>query len=472
MNSSQPFASTKEIPSAPTFRSAASSRTKTSFGRIGIALLILALLVACILFFIDDLKRLAIASAAWRAQIFTPPPALAAENRALRTWHTAQFFWDFSAYPIARMHRLKLLSPTLKPLVAEIARRQAAGEDMQYSMHIYREIRWRLNFTADVATTRARIEDLRESLSHPELQAAAGEQQPSDGSWGLGINVWYLRLYYSVEEGLKAGKPRKYPLRFLDRVNSSQKLKAQLSSDLFDYLTGTGTFNREETDETFSAIARLLFSNHPIDYPFDPGLKDSLQSFVDDWQNPSTGFWGQWIVDRHGNIWKMDDMAMTFHVVSDLKGRLKHRDMIARRLLQLDGINFPSGIRFNGHYENHLNWDAVIILRYAWPDLDEQTRQQARAEISRMLDWCLHQSYQADGSFKTSDLDDTTGDTYMYGVYFLRDVGYFNKQDRFWTDQDFPDGKSVHDRIATRVRAIGLNDPGLEEAYKTLNAVE
>jgi hypothetical protein len=78
----------------------------------------------------------------------------------------------------------------LKPLVKEIARRQAAGEGMQYSMHIYREIRWRLNFTPDVEGTRARIADLRQSLNQPEQQKMAAQQQPSDGSWGMGINVW------------------------------------------------------------------------------------------------------------------------------------------------------------------------------------------------------------------------------------------------------------------------------------------
>jgi hypothetical protein len=58
---------------------------------------------------------------------------------------------------------------------------------------------------------------------------------------------------------------------------------------------------------------------------------------------------------------------MTFHVISDLKGQVQHQDMIARRLLQLDNVNFPAGIRFDGHYENHLNWDAVKIFRSAWP---------------------------------------------------------------------------------------------------------
>jgi hypothetical protein len=47
----------------------------------------------------------------------------------------------------------------------------------------------------------------------------------------------------------------------------------------------------------------------------------------------------------------MDDMGMTFHVISDLKGEVQHKDRIARRLLQLDRVNFPAGILFDGHYE-------------------------------------------------------------------------------------------------------------------------
>ena len=71
----------------------------------------------------------------------------------------------------------------------------------------------------------------------------------------------------------------------------------------------------------------------------------------------------------------MDDMGMTFHVISDLKGEVQHKDRIARRLLQLDRVNFPAGILFDGHYENHLNWDAVKIFRSAWPNLDDATRE-------------------------------------------------------------------------------------------------
>jgi len=165
---------------------------------------------------------------------------------------------------------------------------------MHYSMHIYREGRWRLNFTPDLATTRARISDLRQSLTQPLEQKLAAEQQASDGSWGLGIDAWYLRLYYSVDQAKECSPPPRYSLSFLDRINSPEKLDAQLDSDLRNDFTKTGVFNREELDETFSAIARLLFETQQTGcYAFHPQLKDTLRAFVERWQNPQTGCWGQ-----------------------------------------------------------------------------------------------------------------------------------------------------------------------------------
>jgi hypothetical protein len=249
--------------------------------------LILAVLgLALMLWFArQPLERIVIAIRTWQAGIFTPP-SFASVSRWSRFREEAQFYWDLSDLRVAWAQRLKELNPIVKPLVKEIARRQNAGENMQYSMHIYSEIRWRLNFTPDVETTRRRIADLRQSLAEPELQKMTGQQQQTDGSWGFGLDVWYLRLYYSVDHVKEAhGKP-KYPFLFLDRINSPEKLTAQLNSDLYDNFIRTRTFNREELDETFSAVARLLFSSQPIAYDFHPKLRDTLRQFVEAWQNP------------------------------------------------------------------------------------------------------------------------------------------------------------------------------------------
>jgi len=436
--------------------------------RLWIVLIIILILIFAAYALREQLSRVAIAIVIYRGHTFTPPSRITSESWWPRFRTKAQFYWDISALRIAREKRLKLLNPSIKPLIKEINRRQSEGIAMSYSMHIYREIRWLLNFTPDTATTRLRIEDLRKSISQPALQKLASEQQASDGSWGAGINVWYLRLYYSVDHIEDTIYPA-FPLSFLDRINSPEKLKAQLDLVLYDNFTKTGIFNREELDETFSAIARLLHKSKQKVYVFHPQLDSALKDYVKNWQNPSTGCWGQWMVDRSGNIWKMDDVGITFHVISDFKGQVEHKDLIAKRLLQLDHLDFPAGIKFDGHFENHLNWDAVKIFRYAWPFLDTVTREKVRHEISSMLNWCLTNSYQPDGSFKISDLDDTMEDAYRYGVAFLSETGYFESKNRFWTNQNFPEAKSVRDQIETKLMSIGLKSSGLRDAYETLN---
>jgi hypothetical protein len=74
-----------------------------------------------------------------------------------------------------------------------------------------------------------------------------------------------------------------------------------------------------------------------------------------------------------------------------------------------------------------------------------------------MLHWSLAESYQPDGSFKVSDLDDTPADAMQYGFRFLRDVGFFSKAKRFWTDEDFPQSPALQAQIETRRAAMGLN---------------
>ena len=59
---------------------------------------------------------------------------------------------------------------------------------------------------------------------------------------------------------------------------------AQLNSDLYNNFIQTRVFNREELDETFSALGRLLFSSERTAYNWNPQLRDSLRQFVKHWQ--------------------------------------------------------------------------------------------------------------------------------------------------------------------------------------------
>jgi hypothetical protein len=53
----------------------------------------------------------------------------------------------------------------------------------------------------------------------------------------------------------------------------------------------------------------------------------------------------------------------------------------------------------------------------------------------------------------------------FHGVLFLRDVGFFERRRRFWTNEDFQEEAAIRTRMEARLRATGLNDPNLKDAY-------
>lgn len=403
-----------------------------------------------------------------QARIFIPI-ATGPDNRTPGLLTEIQFLRDVGDLRKRIQAGGKDFKDELKPLVKTISKRQTQGKNVSYSLQIYREIRWLVNFTSDDSATRARIAELKQSLESDADQSFAEEQQP-DGSWGPGYKVWFMKLFGTVNEGLSVGKKAKYPLTFLDRINSPERLTNYLWSVVRDDFLKTGVINRMEADESISILGRLILGDVKCDYPVHPQLKEAYLKFVDDWQNPETGCWGTWFVGRDGTVWRMDDVGMTFHMVSRTEERTKYLDKIAGRVLQLSAFDFPMGIRMDGQYENHLNWDVVVIFRQAWPHLDSPTREAARAEISRMLKWSLAESYQPDGSFKTSAIDDTFGDAMEYGVRFLRETGFFNQKERFWTDQEFPEAETIRTKIKARIESAGLNTPELKRAHKKLVA--
>ncbi len=303
------------------------------------------IVVLCTFIYRAQLFRAVVAYKVYQARVFTPPP-MASKSAWRRFTETAQFYWDFAGWVMARERRLKQFKPALKPLLKEINRREAVGEDMGYSMHVYREIRWLLNFTPRDNETQAEIARLRRSLTLPQSQQhLASEQQSSDGSWGLGLTSWYLRLYYSVGQVKECRVNPQYPLTFLNRINSPETLTAVLNSDLMDNFTITREFDEEKLNETSSALARILFAREPNGcYDFYPGLNIVLKDFIDRWQNPTDGWWGQWLVDRQGKVWKMDDLSMTFHMISDTHGQVLHLDLIAKRMLLACGLKVNTTI--------------------------------------------------------------------------------------------------------------------------------
>jgi hypothetical protein len=286
--------------------------------------------------------------------------------------------------------------------------------------------------------------------------AAVDEQSEADGSWGRWYTEWFLKLNasYARIDALRArGEQPKYPLRFLDRINSPEKLTAHLNRLLISNPEVDGIKHRHELNETISALIRLIVRDPPTNYSFHPRLKAALLDFLERARNPKTGYWCAWYWTA-AQPRRVDDLSLTFHIVSYLKGGISDWPKVLDTTLAIKDKTYPAGWLSSGHYLNHNNMDVVELFRLGWKQASPPQRDAMRVEIRKMLAWCLHDSLQPDGSFRVfEDEDDSVETSIYFATAFLGRIGYFNKSRRFWTDEDFPDSAAVKKSISGFIRA-------------------
>jgi hypothetical protein len=85
-----------------------------------------------------------------------------------------------------------------------------------------------------------------------------------------------------------------------------------------------------------------------------------------------------------------------------------------------------------------------------------------------MMNFCLKETLNEDGSFKMMD-EDTLGSSFLFPVSVLNELGYFRPSLRFWTTESWPDAMKVADKIEHRIKAMGLTDT---ESAKVLRRFE
>lgn len=346
----------------------------------------------------------------------------------------------------------------LNALIVEVNQREAEGKVVTCSHQIALETRYLLGYTADFSHVDRRLADLKESLAHPEKEALAEQEDPHDGSWGGCFTEWFERLdaSYDILEMYKLkGIAPKYPFTLLDRINSPEKIEAYFASITTSDIAHTGVDHRKELNAAFVDLIRLVMSGEPAGYHWNPGVKRALLKLtLHQYRNQTTGWWGESYL-HDGKREYVDDLSMTFHIVLALEDNVPLKRRMATTLFALKDVNYPVGWSENGAQTNHNNMDAVVLMRASWKAMTPAQRRQGRAEIRRMLHWCLTESLQADGSFKPSigGGDDSIEEGEHFGVVFLARIGYFDKSKRFWTSEDFPEAEANRRRIIAYIHA-------------------
>ena len=362
-------------------------------------------------------------------------------------------------------------------LHAAILARQAKGQNLDCSAQILSEVGWLIQYTNQKARVDKRLADLRRSLDLPaEQQRAAREQSPTDGSWGGCFEEWFLRLHASADplkELAHADQRPVHPLKFLDKVDSPEKIRAHMASIKLSRAGGEGKDNRKELNLTVTALGQILFlaELEPVMDPKWPraSVAEALRKFMDnEWQDPKTGYWGPWY-EVDGKIVKTEDLSITFHIASYRGGEVSYLKELVRTTLRIRERPYPYGWHDRGTQNNHHAYDIVRLLRFGWPLMTLEEKAKTQAELFIITTRARRLSLNGIGEFDTrpySSLDEA----YYFGVSLFDEIGYFRDSRRFWIDMK-PDGaEELREQILASMDRLNIESPMMAAARRKLMA--
>ena len=124
-----------------------------------------------------------------------------------------------------------------------------------------------------------------------------------------------------------------------------------------------GLDNRDAIGAITGALSQLVYKSYLRKFVqqnvkgFDltPEYIAAYTKFLDDWQDPETGFWGEWY-QSGGKLYKSCDLSLTFHTVSYRKGKVNHIDQLIETLFAIKEKTYPFGWLWDGHFNNHNNY--------------------------------------------------------------------------------------------------------------------
>lgn len=392
--------------------------------------------------------RRLLSSIAATAMLVAQAPTSDTEARANQKREFVAYLMRMTPQDRERYSQQRARIPALK---SRMTARERAGNHSLCSHEILAEISWLVGSVPDLNRIEKGLDDLERVLDHPEEEAKAEQQDPSDGGWGSCHDEWFFKVNATFDHlinSANATEKLRYKLELFDRVNSPEKLQEYFASIAVTDLPRTGVDHRKELNESLSNLTRLIVRGKPAYYAWHPQLKDTLMDVIlHRLRNPQTGWWGESYV-RNGQVEFVDDLSVTFHVISYLRGDVPNLDRVMNHLLAVKDLDYPIGWLEDGKFSNHNNMDVVTLFRLAWPYANGVQKQTAVTQIHKMLDWCLRDSLQPDGSFKPDDgTNESLEESTSWGISFLARIGYFDPAKRFWTDEKFPEAEQLRQKL-------------------------
>lgn len=356
----------------------------------------------------------------------------------------------------------------IRAIEAELDRREAGGGDTSCPRQVLRELRWRLEYSADTSGVRATLARLRAWAALSPAAASKG----AEGTRGACTDVWFLKLDACVDRMLAGDFDQQGgSSRFLDRINDPGRLKDYLESLLVSRPDEDGIDRRKELNFATADLVRLILWRRPRKYPWDPRLETVIRRFVAGWQDPTTGFFGaDYLIG--GRRLRTVDLSLTFHIARYLEGGIGYWPQLIDTLLSIRERRYPNGWLDEIGMTNHNNYDVAVLLQLGWPHMRPDQRRRAAEELTRLLDWCLNAAITPDGEISARAVGESWPESYYFTIAFLDTVGYFDRAKRFWTEMDFPEAPAVRERFKHRLSMLPQSDPMVRMACERLGRAD
>jgi hypothetical protein len=369
---------------------------------------------------------------------------------------------------IAELRRT--IQPEIRAIELSLDEAESVGGNTSCLREMIRELRWRIEYTADADAIAAIFGRLLALTAQPNSLPAPTLEK--DNVSGLGTEVWFLKLDALADHILAADYDDRDQLpRLFDRVNDPDRLEQYLESLLTSRLTTDGIDRRKELNFATAALVRLILWRRPRNYPWDPRLDNVVRRFVTKWQDPASGFFGV-IYITGACRFRTVDLSLTFHMARYLEGKIGHWPQLIDTLFSIRDYRYPHGWLDEEGMTPHNNYDVAVLLKLGWPNMRVDQRRRGMQEIVRLLDWCLTMAIASDGAIRVRAAGETLSESYYFTIAFLDTVGYFNSRNCFWTDRSFPDAAVVRTKLEPHLRRLREGDPMARMALERLSITD
>ena len=363
----------------------------------------------------------------------------------------------------------------VEELRKEILRRGEGGEYLPCSSQILEETDWLVGSTADVARIERRLKDLRQSLKLPPVrQASAGGQSAVDGSWGECYEAWFLRMNASADplkELVERGEKPRHALRFLDEVDSPQKVTEKVRQLRTSRVLEDGMDHRKELNLTVTGLGQLLFlpklaTLFPPEWPRSAVAAALIKFMDEEWQDPVTGYWGAWyqVGDK---LVKTEDLSITFHIASYRDGKISRLPELVRTTGRTRERAYPYGWQDRGTQNCHHAYDVVRLVRFGWPHMTEVQKAFARSQLVIILARTTRLAINYVGEVDIRPYNGV-GEAYYFCASLLDDLGYFRRSRNFWSKLEFDNAEELRLKLLSQLERLPKGDPMVDAARRKL----